>query len=432
MINSLLAVTLIDGPLPIAFTVVSAALCVYLLARPPRRRWLLTVLAALLAAATLSVLAWFIVVRIDHAFTAPIDHAVYFWFAATIAGTFLAIASLWRSSRWRKGIAAVAMVVFLITGTLNINAGFGIDRTVGDFIGVLPSRPVTLPPRLHSRPGEGKPLWKTWKPPADMPTHGEVGTQVIPNTVSGFVSRPAGIYLPPAALVPGAPPLPLVILTMGQPGSPDPQYAAAILDQFASRHGGLAPIVIVPDQLGDPNQDTLCLDTPQFGNVETFLSKDVVNWVTENLNVIHDHRYWTIAGYSNGGQCAISLMAKYPRLWSNVLDVSGEEFPGAEWSGDVLTQIFHGDQAAYDRQKPINMLSHEKLPGTFGVFTAGSDDSVYVTAQQRVAAAARGAGMSAVSYEVPNGGHVMPALTDGLAKGFQLLYPRLGLSPGLP
>lgn len=434
MINTLLSVELIGGPLLTAFTVASGALFVYLLFRRLRRGWFLTGSVALLSGAALSVLSWLIVVRLNHAFSVPIYHSVYFWFAATLSGISLAVVNLWRSKWRRKTAAVVAMLVFLCTGILHINSRFGLDRTVGDLIGVLPRHPIALPPRLTAHPGgtAAVPLWKSWKPPAGMPAHGEVGTRIIPNTLSGFNSRPAGIYLPPAALVPGAPPLPLVVLMMGQPGSPDPHYAATILDTFASHHNGLAPIVIVADQLGNPNQDTLCLDTAKFGNVETFLTKDVVNWASENLNVIHDHRYWTIAGYSNGGQCAISLIAKHPHLWSNVLDISGEEYPGAEWSGRVLAEIFRGDQAAYDQQKPENILARQKLPGTFGVFTAGSDDPVYVAGQQRVAAAAQAAGMSVVAYEIPHGGHVIPALTDGLQKGFELLYPRLGLSPGIP
>ena len=432
MINALLSINLINGWVTSICTALSAMLLIYLLCRSPSRRWALTAGVAVLVGAALSTLIWLVVVRIQHAFTVPIPHAVYFWFASTMSAIALALVNLPRAGWTRRGVAAAAILVFATTGTVNINAQFGLDRTVGDFVGTLPSHPIVLPPRVTPARSRRTPLWKTWRAPAGLPAHGELGTAVIPNTLSGFGSRPAGLYLPPAALVPHPPALPLVILMMGQPGSPDPHYAAKTLDAFAARHDGLAPIVVVADQLGDPNHDTLCLDTPEFGNVETFLTKDVVGWATSHLNVIRDHRYWTIAGYSNGGQCAISLMAKHPDLWSNVLDISGEEYPGSEWPRGVLSQIFHGDQAAYDRQKPVNILAREKLPGTFGVFTVGADDPVYVVAQRHVTAAAKRAGMSVFTYQVPHGGHVIPALTAGMAKGFQLLYQRLGLSPGPP
>ncbi|MGN6200342.1 hypothetical protein [Humibacter sp.] len=98
----------------------------------------------------------------------------------------------------------------------------------------------------------------------------------------------------------------------------------------------------------------------------------------------------------------------------------------------MLQNVFNGDQGAYDAIKPINEFAKTKLAGTFGVFTVGSNDAGYIPGVQRVDAAAGAAGMSTVYYEVPNGGHVLPALSEGLKKGFQLLYPRLGLSPGLP
>lgn len=430
MIDDLLRIDIVNGTVLAVSSVVAGGLFLSLLLRRPTRRWLITSTSALLAGLVLAILTWFVVVRMNHTFGIPLAHAVYYWFAATLAGVCLAVANMWRSRWWRKVVAACAVLVFVIVGTLGINASIGLDRSLGALLGNVPRNPIALPLPSgvpHAGP-QLQPLWKTWKPPADMPAQGTVGTQIIPNTASGFISRPAGIYLPPAALVPNAPRLPLVILMMGQPGSPDPSYVASVLDGFAARHNGLAPIVIVADQIGDPNQDPLCLNTAQFGNAKRFIVQDVVNWAVANLNIIKDPRYRTIAGYSNGGACAVSYLAEYPNLWSNVLDISGEEYPGSEQPSTVLTDIFHGDQAAYDAIKPENLLATRKLPGTFGVFTVGSNDLGYIPGVQRIAAAASAAGMSAVYYEVPNGGHVLPALTDGLAKGFSLLYPRLGLS----
>jgi enterochelin esterase-like enzyme len=261
-----------------------------------------------------------------------------------------------------------------------------------------------------------------------MPEAGTIGTQEIPNPASGFPSRPAGIYLPPAALVPKAPALPLVVLMMGQPGNPDPQYVAAVLDQYAADHQGLAPIVIVADQLGDPLVDSLCLDTPVYGNVETFINKDVLAWANNHLNVINDPHYRTIAGYSHGGQCAISFAAKYPQLWGNVLDISGEEYPGAEHPDTTLRDIFGGDRAAYDAQKPVNILHAHHYPDTAAVFTVSNDDPIYVDAAKKVQDAATSAGMTVTYIEIPNAGHVIGALNGGLREGFGVLYPRLGFT----
>lgn len=431
--NALLAVNIMSGPLIMGFFAFSAVLFVYLLVRRPTRRWQVTSAVALFAGMLLAVLTWSFV-QVNDIFGIPISLTVYALLAATLAGVCLAVVNLWRSRWWRKVIAAFAVPVMLVTGALGINADFGLNHTLGSLFGVVSEKPIALPlslghPRNTPKPG---PLWQTWKPPVEMPKQGSVGTQVIPNTISGFTSRPAGIYLPPAALVPGAPRLPLVIMMMGQPGSPDTVYTSQILDRFAAKHNGLAPIVIVADQIGNPYQDPLCQNTTKYGNVKTFINQDVVNWALANLNIIHDHNYWTIAGYSNGGACAVSYLAEFPKIWSNVFDISGEEYPGSEHSSRVLTSIFNGDKAAYDAIKPENMLAKHQYPGTFGVFTVGSNDRGYIPGAKRMAAAATAAGMTAVYWESPNGGHVLPALTDGLTKGYELLYPRLGLSPGAP
>ncbi|MEY9953953.1 hypothetical protein [Leifsonia sp. EB34] len=83
--------------------------------------------------AALSVLTWLVLVRIQHTFTVPIPHAVYFWFASSVSAIALALANLRQAGWRRRSIAVAAIVVFATTGTVNINAQFGLDRTVGGF-----------------------------------------------------------------------------------------------------------------------------------------------------------------------------------------------------------------------------------------------------------------------------------------------------------
>ncbi len=218
------------------------------------------------------------------------------------------------------------------------------------------------------------------------------------------------------------------MMMLGQPGNPTPAFAAQILDAFAAKHHGLAPIVVVADQLGDPMRDPLCLDTTEFGKAQTFLIKDVVNWADSHLNITHDHRFWTAAGYSNGGQCALSFGVKFPRLFANIIDVSGEEFPGSEDAPTVLHNTFHGDQLAYDAVKPLTYMTRNQYPNTTAIFTAGSNDLVYLATAKKMSAAARACGMNVDFHAVPNGGHGELAAAGGMNEGFRVLYPILGLA----
>ncbi|MEB0203169.1 alpha/beta hydrolase-fold protein [Cryobacterium sp. 10I1] len=429
-INDFWKISVVDGPVVVFFFVASGLALLFLLFRKLSWRWTVMASAALILGVLVAVLVWFVCVRVLNLFGMSLGTVTYMWLAAACGGSSVAIANLWDSRRARKAIAAGSILLFLITGSLGINAGFGLNRTLGSLFGISTETPIILTaPTQAPTPGPlAGPLWQTWVPPAGMPASGTTGSQIIPNPRSGFTSRPAGIYLPPAALVPNAPALPLVILLMGQPGNPDPQYVAATLDRDAALHGGLAPIVIVADQLGDPSIDPLCLDTATYGNAETFLTHDVVTWAKANLNIIQDHRYWTIAGFSNGGQCAISLAAKHPDLWSNVIDISGESFPGSEIQAATLKDIFGGDQKAYDAQRPVNLLAAHRYVDTVAIFTAGADDPGVLAGQRVVASAAQSAGMAVTLRDIPGGGHSVRALDGGLDIGFEVLYPRFGLS----
>ena len=431
MWESILTLNIVDPPVPVVLNGLAFAALAYLVLRRPTLRWVITVAIAVAVGVLASVLTWLIVVRALNLFGVSLGFANYAWITATLCAIAIGITNLWQSRWWRKVLAALSIVIFLITGTVAINANYGIDRTVAQMLHISQDKPIRLVAPLPKVTTAAEPLWKTWKAPADMPAVGRIGTQVIPNTLSGFKSRPAGIYLPPAALVKNPPALPLVIMMFGQPGDPVPSEPAAYLKTFTARYHGLAPIVIVVDQLGDPLRDPLCLDTKNFGNAETFLTKDVPNWATEHLNVTRNHRDWTIAGYSNGGECAIALAAKHPDIWSNVIDVSGEEYPGSDDPAIVLNDVFHGDHAAYEAQKPVNIMAHRTYPGMTAIFTAGSDDTIYLNEAKRVAEAARQAGMHVTFHEVLNGGHGEHALFPGMVAGFDVLYPVLGLSaPG--
>ncbi|WBM79002.1 esterase [Cryobacterium breve] len=433
-LDPLLKLDIANPPVTTIAWVLSLGAVIFLLARRPSPRWLITATVGISAGLLMSALTWFLTVRVFNLFGVGLGTVTYVWFGAACAASGLALVNLWKTKPLRRSLAAASVLLFAATGALGINASFGLDRTLGALLGIntLPQIALT-PPETPSAGGlrpnpAARPLWQTWTPPADLPATGSTGSQVIPNTLSGFTSRPAGIYLPPAALVPNAPALPLVILLMGQPGNPDPEYVATSLDKEAARHGGLAPIVVVADQLGDPTIDPLCLDSAKFGNAETFLTRDVVNWASANLNVIQDHRYWTIAGYSNGGQCAISLAAKHPDIWSNVLDISGEAFPGSEITAQSLSDVFNGNQAAYDAEKPVTLLSAHRLPGDFAIFTVGSLDPGIAAGQRTVAAAAENAGITTIYHEIPNADHLVSALAGGLDFGFDALFPRLGLA----
>lgn len=422
-------IPIIDGPVPWIVYGTAIVIAVVLVLRRPTVRNVVLFAVCVFGMAIVGVALFFVLNALD-AFGTELPHALLPWVIAAFGGIGLSIASMIGSRVWRTIVAAVGIVAFVLTGTLGINAYYGLNPTLGSLFGIIVEHDIPLPTPNPDSTAAG-PLYQSWQPPAGMPSQGTQGTQQIPGTVSGFTARPAGIYLPPAALVADPPALPLVVMMMGHPGNPDPTAISAVLDTFAAQHEGLAPIVIVADQLGhDGTDDPACADSSLHGNAETYINVDVVNWAKKNLNVLQDASSWVIAGYSNGGGCAIKYGAEHPDIWKNIIDVSGEEFPGSEDQATVVAQIYGGDQASFDAVRPISTLQRNtgKYAGVTAVFSAGANDPEYVAAATKVADAAKAAGMTTTLDIIPGADHGGTGLNGGLTEGFTVLYPVLGLS----
>lgn len=424
---NLLELDIVNPVLIAGFCALSLVAFVYLLWRPDGRP---AVVRAAVAFAVGCVVAVLIVAAANATgmFGIALPWQVAVWAALGLGSTAVAIDSLRRARWWRRLIAIAAAAVFLLTATLGINAHFGLNTTLANFLHIQIDRPISIP---TASPGSGDsavPLSQSWQAPADMPAVGQQGTVSIPATASGFAARQAGLYIPPAALTANPPLLPLVVLMMGQPGDPDTQYIAKILDAQAAQNKGLAPYVLVVDQLGDPTQDPACGDSAKYGNVETYVTKDVVAYA-RTLPVIPRAKDWVISGYSNGGGCAFKYAAEHPDVWGNLLSVSGEIVPGSEHPDETIKDVFGGSALAYENAKPTSILRSGTVSyaNEWALFTAGENDPDYIAQARAGAEAASAAGWDAQSYVVPGAGHVVDALEGGLAEGFRRLYPRLGL-----
>jgi enterochelin esterase-like enzyme len=433
-VDALLSLQIIGGILPWILCAVSLALVVYLLLRRPTLRWILTAAIGILAGVLLAVaLVWY--VDVSRAFEITMPPEVAWWTAATFGGIGLAVVSLWRSRWWRKVVAGVAMVVFAVTGGVQVNAVFGLDPTVGDLLGVTVKHPIALPTTAAqpapTASSSAAPLYRTWRAPAGMPDTGRLGTVTIPATASGFPARSTGLYLPPAALVKDPPTLPLLIMMMGYPGNPDPTKIAQVMNAFAAAHHGLAPIVVVADQIG-PGRDPACADSKARGDAETYITKDVPAWAMAHLNVSKDAAMQVLAGYSNGATCAIKYAAQEPTTFRNVLAVSPEEFPGVDYAPSVIATVYGGDRAAWEAAKPIAILAAHKgdpaYAGVDAVITTGALDTEFGPGTRALAQAARAAGMGVTLLTIPGVAHVGANVVDGLTAGFDRLAPTLGLA----
>ncbi len=428
-----LSFELIDSPL-LAVSAVVAVLGVIAVTVWPRRRLVRTLLVGGVAGVVMFVGAK--ILEAMDTFQGPLPGAAIWWGAGAVAGAAIGVVGLCRRPWPRRAIGAVTIVASLLAGALGVNAAYGVTHNLAAILGVQALDPASLPPQ-EATAGDPATLYQTWQPPAGMPTQGTVsaltGNSKIPT--GQYAARDASLYLPPAAQVANPPALPLLVFMMGQPGSPDPTALAKALDAFAAKNNGLAPIAVVVDQLTAPEKDPACADSAAYGAVSTYINQLVPQWAEKNLNIVKDPAYWTIGGFSNGGSCAATYAAKYPGTWGHLLDVMGNEFPGSEHVSQTVADVFGGDAAAFQANKP-SVLMGAAPAGTFAghtaIFTWGSEDTTYGPGQKANADAAEAAGFAVSTYIVEGAGHTGEALDASLAYAIPAMAPTLGLAAPHP
>ncbi len=433
--HGLLDLHILDAPFLLVVYGLSVAALIYLVIR--RSTWSRpVVLIAALAGAAVGLLAGWFTSGIWDFFGISFTPITRMWICLAFAAIAVAVTNLVHSRWWRKVIASLSIGLFVLAGAVGINVDFGMFGTIQAALGAE-TFPYLRPTALHTSASPvtsrvAQPLWRAWSAPAAMPAKGTIGTVTIPGTVSGFHARNALVYLPPAALVANPPRLPLLMMLSGQPGAPynifDSVRLADLLNSYSQSHAGLAPIVIVPDQLGSAYRNPMCVDSA-LGNSATYLTVDVRNWVLAHLNVARNPSDWAIGGYSQGGTCSIQLGAAHPEIFGSVVDVSGELAPSLGSMQNTIRAGFAGSVAAYEAAKPVTVLAaHAPYADSVAIFGVGQNDPRFAPSQHRVADAAAKAGMKVTFVTSPGTAHDWHTVRYTVERALPILYARWGLS----
>jgi S-formylglutathione hydrolase FrmB len=434
-VSGLLDAPLLSGPLPALVGAAGVAGALFLLAQRSRRWWTRTVPAVLLVAAALTALMAMLIDQVWRPFPDAVPLPVLLLVGAVLAAVGLAALGM-RPRRWPGRAVAVVAVLLVALGSLEgMNVVYREYPTLRTALGLpavdeIPFTQVPLREQVIAA-RSGLPLSAIWRPPAGMPAAGVVTEVPIPATVSGFAARPAWLYLPPAYLARPRAQLPVLVLMSGQPGSPDDWLnggrLADRMDAFAAAHDGLAPVVVMPDHLGDPLANPLCMDS-RLGNVATYLSVDVPTWIRETLQVDPEPSGWAIGGFSNGGTCSLQMAVNEPDVYPTFVDISGEDEPTLGDRAATVQAAFGGDEAAFAAVNPLDVMAKKRFPDTAGYFVAGQQDTEYLPEAQRAFAAAQAAGMDVQLHLLP-GGHTFEVWGPGLEDALPWLATRLGMTP---
>ncbi|WP_133852487.1 alpha/beta hydrolase [Labedaea rhizosphaerae] len=267
-------------------------------------------------------------------------------------------------------------------------------------------------------------------PDATRP-HDRVLTVSIPGAVSGFRARPAMIYLPPYYRTNAHARPPVLVLLAGRPGSPSDWFdggaLATVMDDYAAHHHGVAPVVVVPDDLGYGRSNPLCVDGTR-GHVATYLDVDVVQWIQAHLHVDTDPAHWAIGGASDGGTCSLQTALRDPGRFPTLLDIAGSQEPLVGSESYTIDEVFGGDAAAFHAVNPLEELAARRYPHLAAVLTVSTEDTVYGPQQHRVAQALAADGVPVQFHTLP-GKHGWVTFRPALEQALPWLAARMHL-PG--
>jgi enterochelin esterase-like enzyme len=298
--------------------------------------------------------------------------------AVAVGALVLAIVLAW----WRRralGWVAVG-VLSLVVGSIAVNDYFAYFPTVADVAG------------RHAKDQASPAKVATVDARPTLPARGLVEQVAIPGTTSGFAGRPAEVYLPPAWFASPRPALPVIELLHGSPGMPEDWTRGAqvdvVSDQWATDHGGFAPIIVMPDVNGSFTGNTQCLNGRR-GNAETYLVDDVHRFMAERYGARTDRMGWTVGGLSEGGYCAMNLTAAHPDQFATFLNFGGS-----------------GRPTHWQRREPHHPITTVPAgSGVAGWFEVGAADGATTREVQAAEAGMRLAGLETHLTLLPGGHH---------------------------
>jgi enterochelin esterase-like enzyme len=151
---------------------------------------------------------------------------------------------------------------------------------------------------------------------------------MVPGRTS-HLSRTVYVYLPPQYFQPSHQRyrFPVIELIHGFPGNPQTWITVlsvnSTLNSMVDQHLAKPAVLVMPDANGALGVSLQCLNQNNGPQDDTYLAKDLPEYLSASLRVQPPGSGWGIAGYSEGGFCAANFGLQHGRVFSYAGVLSG-------------------------------------------------------------------------------------------------------------
>lgn len=340
------------------------------------------------------------------------------WVFIVIAvGSFVALvmgvpgsSKRWVRRLWRAGLAIILNIAVLLYAGVTLNKQYEFYSSWDDLLGAATKQTTTdhggraLNAFKTSTSGPGL---HALSRPVSFPMPPKPGTRMQTYYVTGKLTHTRAEVL--AYLPKGYDPkdmskkYPVIMALHGFPGGPHLYFHLNNffdhVDTAVDTKKMNEAIVIVPTINSPRTLDTECVNVPGGPQTETWLSKDIPDWIVNTFPVKTDRASWATYGFSFGGWCAAMLTLRHPDIFGAGVVIQGYFRP----QFDPSYVPFRPGSALY-REYDLIALSRKKPPPVALWVLASAQDAVSYPTSRQFAHDAR-APMSVTSVLLASGGH---------------------------
>jgi S-formylglutathione hydrolase FrmB len=417
-------VSIVSGWFPVVLFWVTVAACVtaVLLRRDVLREFAIGVPIGIGVVVLL-----FVGLHVTGAIPIGAPRSLYVWLCVACLMIGLVLAG-WRRAHWPRRICGiVAVVLALVSAGSAVNQAFAYYPTFDRLFGKSANHFLSNEQLSAMRTEVDK--------TGQLPDHGATLAVTIPGQNLKFTPRQAYVWVPPAWFARNRPQLPVIELLHGTPGDPSnwtkASYADATALAYAEQHHGVAPILVMPDINGSWDGDSECVNSSMYGDVETYLTQTVPQFMRKDFNASTAQGSVAVAGLSEGGLCAATLALTNPKVYAAFGDYSGDGSITYQYDNQQQTiqTLFGGSQASYNAHNPPYILAHQRFTGLAGWFAAGAQDtSGSLQAAHALQSLAVNAGID-TCITTPPGTHNFDFWTQAFKDSLPWLSWKLKLTP---